>query len=748
MPIEDSIGTVGVRVKPIVDPADFKQAIEQAAQQATGAASTAKSAAAMATAAGMTASAASNRPGAFDPKPIAQQIRDLEAVLPTVTKNKPMIESVIAGYRDQLKRNGYDYDAMSGSGGGGGIVRPGVVAGGMDDGDGGNLSDRTRRRDRGRRMVAARTGPRRQEFGNYLSSIAPTSRRGQTRRANLRSGLAFPRALFRAGQSRVMSNGMFMNLLFGGGEASKAWAASNNAGMQAGLAADQASKAQIYLQQYQQASGGFLGSFAGLAIDPFGTQVTGIQATLGLAGVQDNASSAMKALAAMNIAGRTAAPSTATGASMRSLGDAIEKRQNESREQLDKIKQQGKTAGDTAEEAAKTTYGQNAIVAADNQGRESPASIRERENMLAARLGAQRIYERAYDKQAATQKVADLDAVNQMVADSMVSQRRIKRGADNAIKFAGSPAALALQNLADTQANELTDFDNQRPALLVKLGNMGLTSAQAEKAADEKRALQVASNASVLAAMHAETDAMLQRQREALGNTADAQGFLNRNDPFGAQWSAINSKYDELRKDTRKANFGVLSAEDDAAISRAQASEIAGVDKNRSDTIRGLNIGYDTEANALRAGTDAASGRRSAYAPRIEAVIGGLRSEAFRLRLSGMSSQIPRATEVAQLHVDNDRANFFAAFEPRQHASLDEVDASGRDVSRVTQDFADGRRRLSGSALGSGLSQVFGAADAPVAASATEKVLRLIDRIDGTVANRFYRLSVDAMEGP
>ena len=131
-----------------------------------------------------------------------------------------------------------------------------------------------------------------------------------------------------------------------------------------------------------------------------------------------------------------------------------------------------------------------------------------------------------------------------------------------------------------------------------------------------------------------------------------------------------------------------------AADERLHALTMKEIDKAEYETGHALDISLDTQANVYRATSDVASGRRSQYAPRVESIVGGLRAEESQLRQGGMSSRIPRAHDVARMQIDADRADFFGAFEVKQHASLDEVDVSGREVNRISRDVSDAKTSI------------------------------------------------------
>lgn len=111
-------------------------------------------------------------------------------------------------------------------------------------------------------------------FRRYLPPEIGPATRGQHRM--MRVGAA----VRRFGNTPFMSFGNYMSLFWGGGEVANAVSALGNAGILGSMTGNMQEKAQLQLQAYQQASAGFFGRFANLAIDPFGAKQASIQATL------------------------------------------------------------------------------------------------------------------------------------------------------------------------------------------------------------------------------------------------------------------------------------------------------------------------------------------------------------------------------------------------------------------------------------------------------------------------------------
>lgn len=467
------------------------------------------------------------RGAAFDPAPLVTQIRELESLAGEASNknSRAMLQAAAAGFRSRLTDAGFDYDQLRDAGPRAPLLTPeppqrGIARRWMTS-DGANLGGRGGRGGNGgggpsaggaddewhplaRRPAGSSARPRaprradaadEYEFeGEVVGPSADPFTDAHGRKTRGRSTFRSVRGMRTYGPSpfqlaakarrlagrRVLTNGMFMNVIFGGGEAAKAIANSRNATMKAAMESDSAARATIEMQAYQSVSGGFLGSLAGVLVDPTGSRAGAVQSTLGQAKLQDAASSAMMQLQVMNTANRTPAPRSGVGQDLQAMTSMLDARSAAVAERLGAIKAQGDAAGRVAEAGAQTWLGQLQTSVTDFLGVKNAGGDvrRERERVAQAGADARRPFDQAYETARQKQQAADQAGAMTLVADFVHANEASAAAHGNEAKYAGDPVALARANRRSEAAAKVADVsrDDYRQAFEKKLADTGMSA--------------------------------------------------------------------------------------------------------------------------------------------------------------------------------------------------------------------------------------------------------------------------------
>lgn len=498
---------------------------------------------------------------------------------------------------------------------------------------------------------------------------------------------------------RPNSMGLFMNFMFGSWEVSNALQASGEASRIASYyPGDFKRQAEAELAAVDAASGGILGSVAGLIADPMRSRATSARTMLA-GGEAGNALAGMKSDAARSAmmedlgirAGRAGPLGRGLFAGIR--GDIeLEARQTADMDQRRQLDAEAHAAvrsryvrGVTDSAGAVVTLGtSNALlgwavqqagptVAEAFFGDDITEATKSDADDRRSQQNAQVRRNRAQRRRGLLTPVDELDAV---LRDDFHAARDLRTlgpilGAAQTRKAEIGRSVRSANEGLDAVAEQLERLGFDRPNFAAMRGL--LNEWQQTQGSDIDR--QVNQTISALGAPNRAQTAVL--------------GYANRGMPWEAQREAFRQAA-EAQRNSLRINFPAM---DDATLERSFGvggrldAELESVNIDERNTRASVGINLDTRRRVSQSWSDVKEGRRSRFAPALESLYGNYRDEIESMRNSGMGDRAGELSELYTKEVEAMRDQFFSNFKVRQYDDISAIPFGNPAVKNRTKDF-------------------------------------------------------------